>query len=148
MGLAKTGLADTSARNSGCPVSYSDWWKSCQFWTFNSLARAPQKFITFTLLVSRLKLIFPLVDRNYRVFDRILKEEEEEKEKIRISFEGEKKNNRSEISTRKNGNHKLLWREERGEANRNCDKIDIARLFIIDWTVRTVRYVKGYPCKV
>lgn len=133
MGLAKTGLADTPGRNSGCPVSYD----------FDSLP--PEKFITFALLVSRLKLIFPLVEQNYPYIgepNRILEEEEEEgKKRFLLLSRGRKKRI---IIGRKRDLDSKEWSS--GEEKLRQDRYSEAFYYRLDgWNGR---YGKGYLCKV
>lgn len=131
MGLAKTGLADTPGRNSGCPVSYD----------FDSLP--PRKIYNVRASSFAIKINLPTCRAELSLYWRIESDFRRRRgrrgKKIPTSFSREKETNNNRSETRSRLERMEFWR---GEASRNCDKIDIARLFIIDWTVGTVDMAK------
>lgn len=132
MGLAKTGLADTPGRNSGCPVSYD----------FDSLP--PRKIYNVRASSFAIKINLPTCRAELSLYWRIesdfRRRRGRRKKKIPTSFSREKETN----NNRKRDLDSKEW-SSGGEELRQ-DRYSEAFYYRLDgWNGR---YGKGYLCKV
>lgn len=135
MGLAKTGLADTPGRNSGCPVSYD----------FDSLP--PRKIYNVRASSFAIKINLPTCRAELSLYWRIesdfRRRRGRRKKKIPTSFSREKETNNNRSETRSRLERMEFWRSEQ---KLRQDRYSEAFYYRLDgWNGR---YGKGYLCKV